>query len=393
MITFKQFLDEARMTKSVFSSAIERLGDAKLGYELEMWVPETSGFLIVKDEEYIGDFKKTAEEAKASLEDYLGVDVVVGNSDDKWKIVPDGSVQGPDNGVGIEVVSPPLPVADALDDLKSCFRWMEKNDLETNSSTGIHINLSIPGLKQKLDPLKLILFMGEAHVLKSYAREANTFATKHYNDLISGIQKSGRPPKDAKQLIDLASEMLQSAKYRTVNLSKLSQGYLEFRTGGNDNYHKKYKQIESDVGRFLTVLELACDPDADRQEYLKKVGKLFDAAKTAKTQPPPGYYAVSKPGSLEALIGPTILNLFKANIHGEDYKRATERLRQIMDSTGHAIASGQIDEVSVKAIAEFKVWFSRLNKGNPGVLKQIQDDASAEENENIKAFVKAFNLK
>ena len=393
MITFKQYLSEKAMNRGVFTSAIERLGDAKLGFELEMWVTENSDFLIVKDDAYIGDFQKTAKMAQKSLEDYLGVDVVVGESETKWKIVPDGSVQGGDNGVGIEVVSPPLPVQDALDDLKSCFRWMSKNGMETNSTTGIHLNLSIPDLKSKLDPLKLILFMGEKHLLQSYAREANTYAKEHMDDLITGIKNGGRIPKTAWKLHAMATAALKAEKYRTVNLSKLEQGYLEFRTGGNEDYHKKYSQIESDVGRFLTLLELACNPDDDKNEYLKKLAKLFNSASAAKTTPPPGYYTTSKPGSLEALIGSSTLNLFKAKIHGEQYDSATDRLRQLMDTTGHAIDSGKIEEVSVKAIAEFKVWYSKLQKNVPDVLKKIRDGADADEIKNINTFAKAFNLK
>lgn len=394
MITFKQFLDEARMSKRVFDGAIERWGnDAKLGIELEMWVTENSDFLIVQDDEYIGDFKKTAEEVKKSLEDYLGVDVVIGQSDDQWKIVKDESIQGEDNGVGIEIVSPPLPVADALGDLKVCFKWMDKNGMETNSSTGIHINLSIPELKAKLDPLKLILFMGEAHVLKSYARETNGFAKKHFDDLVASIKKAGRIPKDAVELQTVARQFLQDAKYRTVNLSKLSQGYLEFRTGGNDDYHKKYKQIESDVGRFLEVLEIACNPDAERKEYLKKLTNLFNAGQAAKNASKPGSYGNPKPGSLEQILGSGTLDLFKAHIYGEDFDRAKNRLKDIMDVTGHGIVIGEIGEISVKAIAEFKVWYTKLKKNNPEVLKQIRDEAEGNELKYINAFAKAFNLK
>ena len=395
-ITFKQYIDEARMSKSVFSAAIARLDDAQLGFELEMWVTENSDILIMSDERYIGDFAKTAEEARKSLEDYLGVDVVVGESADKWKIVPDGSVQGSDDGVGIELVSPPLPVQQGLEDLESCFRWMVKREVETNSTTGIHLNISIPNLRSKLDPLKLILFMGEEHVLKSYARETNTYATKHYSDLVNSIKTVGRLPREAKQLQTYATALLQDAKYRTVNLSKLRQGYLEFRTGGNEGYHKKYKQIESDVGRFLTVLELACDPEAEKNEYAKKLAKLFNAGRDAKLEPKPGSYGGPKADSLERIIGRSSINRLKAHLEGEDADRVQNILVQIMDSTGHAIKTGEIDTVPLKAVAEFKVLFGRARKLSPDMLRDIRKVADTSQNadsDNINAFAKAFNLK
>lgn len=291
MKTFKQFLDEAKMNSGTFASAIERLSSsAKLGFELEMWITEDSDFLIVADHDAnVGDFKKTAELAKESLEDLLGVDVQVGTATvNSWRIVRDDSIEegvGNDRlGVGIEIVSPPTPVEDGIGDLKQVLRWMTKNKVVTNSSTGIHLNLSIPEIKEKLDPLKLVLFMGEQHILKSYDREFNTYAKQHRDTLLAAIQQTGRLPNDAKGLMAIAgSALAKGEKSRTVNFRKLREGYLEFRTGGNTDYHKKFPQIESDIGRFLAVLEIACDPDAERKEYLKKLAKLFNAGlETAK---------------------------------------------------------------------------------------------------------------
>lgn len=281
MITFKQFLGEKAMNPGVFTDTIERLsGSAKMGFELEMWVPEESDLLIIKDEDSsLGDFMKTAKEAQASLEDFIGYDVKIdGDTSKYWSVTADQSIQEGGVGIGIEVVSPPEPVEDSMANLKMMFRWMTKHEVITNSTTGLHINLSLPGLKEKLDPLKLILFMGESHVLASYERKFNAFAKEHGEDLMAEISRTGVLPKNASDLKHIASRALKFEKYRTVNLSKIEQGYLEFRTAGNTDYHKKFAQITSDVGRFLTILELACDPSAERKEYIKKLVKLFNSA-------------------------------------------------------------------------------------------------------------------
>ena len=400
MITFKQFLSEKALRPSVFAATIERLsGSAKMGFELEMWVPEDSDLLIISDEDSAnGDFKKTAEQAKDSLEDSLGYDVTInGDSSKGWVIVPDGSIQAPGVGCGIEIVSPPDPVEDSLGDLRQMFRWMTKHDVITNSTTGLHLNLSIPDIKEKLDPLKLILFMGEGHVLSSYGRKLNTYAKEHGADLIDTIKNTGKLPNDAAGLKRYATHALQDVKYRTVNLSKLKDGYLEFRTAGNENYHKKFDQVAGDVGRFLTVLELACDPDAEKQEYAKKLVKLFNAGRDAKTKPGEYSYGI-KPGTLESIVGKSTIDRLKMHIEDNRMTRAETVLGQIMDSVGYEIVTGKYEHIPVKAIAEFKVLYTKVVKNAilydaPDLLSQIRKNAYGDEKKNIDAFAKAFNLK
>lgn len=405
MITFKQFLSEKALRPSVFAATIERLsGSAKMGFELEMWVPEDSDLLIISDEDSSnGDFKKTAEQAKDSLEDSLGYDVTInGDSAKGWVIVPDGSIQAPGVGCGIEIVSPPDPVEDSLADLRQMFRWMTKHDVITNSTTGLHLNLSIPEIKEKLDPLKLILFMGESHVLSSYDRKLNTYAKEHGADLIDTIKNTGKLPNDAAGLKRYATHALQDVKYRTVNLSKLKDGYLEFRTAGNENYHKKFDQVAGDVGRFLTVLELACDPDAEKQEYAKKIVKLFNAGRDAKGRGTNYSYTNSKPGSLEHLAEKSRVDLLKVAIDSENADRIKTRLMEIMFVIGHKINTGIVDTIPTKTVAEFKILYAKALKLAPEFaddIKDIRNDETVEgstrdvRKANINTFIKAFNLK
>lgn len=401
MKTFKQFLNEKALNSGVFAKTIERLSStAKLGFELEMWVPEDSDLLIIKDEDSsIGDFDKTAMGAKKSLEGMISGEIEISTTNiDAWRIVKDGSIQDEGTGCGIEIVSPPLPIEDGLGDLKQMFKWMVKHEVVTNSTTGLHLNISIPDLSNSLDPLKLILFMGEAHVLKSYQREMNTYARKHYDDLIAGIQKDGKIPKSSRLMHRAAIDYLKKEKYRTVNLKKLDDGYLEFRTAGNEDYHKKFDQVSRDIGRFLTVLELACDPVAERKEYLKKLARLFgDAKEVIKTTGSSSRNLSNEPspkGSLESIIGD--INLSSLNVLSNtstDSAKIVPRLSRVMNLTGRHIADGSV-EVSVKNIAEFKLLLSKLRKAEPDLISKVRASASSQvELDNVKAFMKAFNLK
>ena len=193
-----------------------------------------------------------------------------------WEVTSDGSIDAGQH-VGAELISPPLPLAEALADLQAVFAWMEKHNIETNSSTGLHINLSMPGIK-KVDPVKLVLFMGETYALDMFNRVGNIYTKSQVETMIGKIRANGYLPKDADTLRILASTTLDNSKYFSVNLSKLSQNYLEFRVAGGKGYHKRGKDVVNTVLRFVSALEIACDPDLERQEYLKKLAKLFDAA-------------------------------------------------------------------------------------------------------------------
>lgn len=394
MITFKQYLEEARMSKGVFAAAIERLsGSAKMGFELEMWVPEDSDLLIISHQDpNKGDFINTAQKAKESLEDLLGYSVRVnGESINQWRIVQDGSIQEGGVGCGIEIISPPDPVEDSLADLKMLFRWMTKHEVVTNSTTGLHINLSIPEIKEKLDPLKLILFMGEEHVLKSYDRKLNSYALKHRDDLMTALSEYASKPESVSMLKAMAGSALKKAKYRTVNLSKLDAGYLEFRTAGNADYHHKLNQVTDDVGRFLTIVELACDPEAEKKEYLKKLAKLFGAAQGKKHDDIGANPKDTLRTFVDSQSGGAVWGRLEHAI--EDGTDASDALYTAVYWMGKVLVSKR-PNISTKMIAEFKTMLNKIHKKVPDAWEKAKPKFDNETEEGyLKAFMKAFNLK
>lgn len=199
------------------------------------------------------------------------------NSYKSWGVVDDGSVKQ-DGMEGVEVVSPPMKPSLAIIQMKNMFRFMKNNDFETNDTCGLHINVSVPNMAQKLDPLKLMLFMGEKYILDVFERNGNEFAVPLYLKLLREVRDTGFMHKYPKKFIEAAHELLlKSGKYRTANLGKLIRnGYVEFRVAGGTDYHLKEKEITDAIGRFLTSIDLAMDPELERVEYIKKVSKLID---------------------------------------------------------------------------------------------------------------------
>lgn len=481
-MNFKEFLAEVALNDKVFASTIERLSeDAKVGFELECWVPEHSDlirgefqdgaatvsldnitslpewidffdidnqtlrdikheFAEWKDDsgntkatfrEYYenqftgakdfiqtydleplygwanreksevfgsdptsegeADFDQTAEAVADELGEFLGVKVHVGYSGDenRWRVVEDGSIDGEGVGVGIEIVSPPTSVEYGLEDLKLCFEFMENADFETNESTGLHINLSLPDLRRKLDPLKLILFMGETHVLKQYKRETNSYAKKHYDDLIQAIRDTGELPKGSDNMLNSAYAMLRKEKYRTVNLSKLTAGYLEFRSAGNTNYHKNYKRIFNDVGRFLRVLEVACSADAERNLYLKKIAKLYgDAAAAPKVDTLEDfvmhYAGIMTWESIEIMMSRT---------KARPEMSLVNPMFSVMVDLGYQLSKTK-PEVPPKVKAEFKQLLQKAAHNDPDILEKVKEKARENSSVNtLDYFLTSFNIK
>jgi hypothetical protein len=239
---------------------------------------------IEENENQEDDIELTADKVSDNLYKHVGKvkvfskahQTVKGND---WVIEPDGSITG--SGHGLELVSPPMKLEEGMKILKFITTWMDDNEIETNSSTGLHINISIAHL-DKLDPLKLVLFMGEKKMLTDFDRIGNQYTIPQISGIISNISNRGLlniTDKGARGLIDIARNCLSKDKYRTANLSKIEHGYIEFRVAGGHNYQKKFDTIETSIMKILTALDIACDPDADKDEYLKKVYGIFNKTK------------------------------------------------------------------------------------------------------------------
>jgi hypothetical protein len=197
-------------------------------------------------------------------------------------VEPDGSLEADDsNDVGLEFVSPPLPIDDILSDLNKVKKWAKVYGCYTNDSTGLHINISVPGYsRENLDFVKLALLMGDKYVLDLFGRAGNTYA-KSALDMVKG--KVRNDPDSAQQLLEkmkgnldsLASKAIHSgvtSKYTSINTK---DGHIEFRSPGGDWLDENFDQIENTLLRFTVAMSAALNPAAYREEYLKKLYKLL----------------------------------------------------------------------------------------------------------------------
>jgi hypothetical protein len=202
-----------------------------------------------------------------------------------WQLTLDPSIhpQADKPGHGFELVSPPLEVHAALEDLKKVCDWMEANKHYTNTTTGFHVNVNWgdKAEMQAIDKLKVVLLMGEKYIMQLFNRTTNEFTQSHIEKLQGKIAQSGskwKSDRDVQSLIARVNQLLDKQKYRTVNLDKLSNGYLEFRIMGGEDYHKRFEDVKKIMIRYAFVIKAALDPLAFQQEYEQELGKLISTA-------------------------------------------------------------------------------------------------------------------
>jgi len=250
-------------------------------------------------DDYYVSYRVTAQALKPILSQAVGRPVHVfdtyharkKNATD-WYIEPDGSVDEPEPGEqGLEIVTPPLDVPAAMQALQTFYSLAEKYQFRTTGAkgaTGLHINMSIP---DKVDPMKLALFLGDQHVLQSFGRENNDYARSvlaqlrdwDYADDASWRpvvkatrekQKGGRALVSQefrmKALKDIAADVMD---YHTVSISGENKKYFSFRHAGGD-YLADMGKVINTVGRFARALLIASDPNAYRREYMTKLSQL-----------------------------------------------------------------------------------------------------------------------
>ena len=210
-----------------------------------------------------------------------------------WYIEPDGSLVPKDGDGAAEVVTPPLPAKTAMDALTKFYQLADQLNLYTSkqNNTGLHINVSIP---EKLDVLKLAVFLGDQYVLQQFGREDNEYAQSVMQDLIRRTQPQKADDLTKVKTIkkkDIFGKPITQTKINYKMLGKLANDitddhvasisnngkYISFRHSGG-NYLGEYQKVYNTVGRFIRAMIIASDPNAYANEYQTKLYKLLQPA-------------------------------------------------------------------------------------------------------------------
>ena len=217
----------------------------------------------------------------------------------KYVVEPDGSLDPDDaNDMGLEFVSPPLPIDEMLSDLKKVKAWAEQRGCYTNSSTGLHINISVPNFDPaKLDYVKLALLLGDKYVLDQFGRSSNTYTQSALGKVEKIVRQN---PQVAQALLDkmrghmedLATKAVHSGETEKFTSINTKSNRIEFRSPGGDWLNDNLDKIENTLLRFTVALSAAMNPEAYREEYLKKLYKLLSpTADTNRNKDTVKYFA------------------------------------------------------------------------------------------------------
>jgi hypothetical protein len=203
-----------------------------------------------------------------------------------YRVETDSSLSDPDEpgDAGLEFISPPLTIPEMLGDIKKITAWANRVGAYTNDTTGLHMNISVPGYSmQKLDYVKLAMFLGDNYVLEQFGRAGNTYCKSALNKIKAEVKQDPARLKNMLQamqgeLNSIASKIVHTGntdKYTSINTK---DNRVEFRSPGGDYLDilaNDPAQITNTLLRTVVALDVAMKPEAFRQEYMKKLYKTL----------------------------------------------------------------------------------------------------------------------
>jgi hypothetical protein len=121
-----------------------------------------------------------------------------------------------------------LPIDEILGDLNKVKAWAKEYGCYTNDSTGLHINISVPGYsRENLDFVKLALLMGDKYVLDAFGRTGNTYAKSALGIIKDAVRNK---PEDAARLLDKMKGNLDQLATKAIH-SGITQKYTNQHQG------------------------------------------------------------------------------------------------------------------------------------------------------------------
>lgn len=245
-----------------------------------------------------------------------------------WRVEDDTSIEG--DGAKAEIISPVYDSpASMLKEIKSLFDFMSNSDVETNSTTGMHVTMSLPNEAGKINKLKIALLLGDQYVLKQFGRNYNSYTRSQENTLkdhVRSLQDDYKNEKSLSALEEIVASGLSDAKFSSINFKSVSNSsgneLVEFRIAGGDDYHADAEKVMKAVIRYAAVMQAGFDKDAYRKDYIKALFKLINNQETISTDAEIKAQQFIDPDSIDD----TVLGVFKSLSSEKHYTDAIEAL-------------------------------------------------------------------
>lgn len=263
-----------------------------------------------------------------------------GVDNEYWRVEDDSSIEG--DGTGAEIISPVYDSPRAmLKEMRSLFDFFESNNVETNSSTGLHITMSWSGENDKeTNKLKMALLLGDKYVAQQFGRERNTYSSsqiKAIEQYMGGIVNNIKDEKSLEKLEEIISAGINRGKFSSINFksasNELGNDLVEFRVAGGDDYHTMIDEIIKTVIRYGAVMQAGHDTNAFRNDYIKAIFRLLKGQTEITTDQERQAQQTVNPQTVDGKV----LSAFKSMSSKKHYKDAIEALGTAYDRLAKAV--------------------------------------------------------
>lgn len=188
---------------------------------------------------------------------------------------------------GCELITPPLPIADAKVVLRETFIWMKERGCKTTKECGFHINISFTDSRKmkKMKYTSLISNVPQEEILRQFKRSTSQFCM-HTNtikvsiaDLVdswsctNAILNNERSIHDLFKLLDNPTELINALRTEAElkvydiaednckelsivpKISDAGKRYYEFRMIGNKDYHLRHDEISRVLDTYTKAMK------------------------------------------------------------------------------------------------------------------------------------------
>lgn len=334
-------------------------------------------FTTIPEEDDYGYGELDGEQFAEDFSEQIGRPCIFSHSVTKqppangYVVVPDASLDSSEGG--LEIKSAPFSPEEMSSEIEKIKEWADNNDVRTNSTTGMHINVSVPNYsRENLDYVKLVLLLGDEYVSKQFNRLGTYYAQSAFRVIQSNASLETIEAlfdKLKSNMESIASKVIHEGytdKYTSINTK---ENRVEIRSPGNDYLGKYYKNVIDTVNRTVVALDAACDPKKYREEYMKKLAKAF-----APSQ-----------GSIEALF----IDYQAGNISKYQLKRKLEELRSYRNTK--KLKEQGIIETTLGDMHQGD-WIVEFNDGNMPMTQRIVVKKTEQVTDEKAAFAAAMKL-
>ena len=271
----------------------------------------------------------------------------------EYAVESDSSIDG--YGLGAEIISPVFSKPEnMLKEMKKFFKFLERNSVDTNSSTGLHITMTYnpdpdaptgdDGRQSvaKANRVKMAVLLGDKYLLSEFNRDRNTYTKSQMEELEFAVKKLQKEPGQ-KDSIKVAEEFLEKYisddKFRAIHFksqrdSKNNAKLIEFRIAGGEDYHLDFQKVFKSVVRYATTM-IAGHTDEYDKEYARALYRLLN--KATKLQSRDVEEVENLKTRFDDISGHPIVDTSKAIISSDRYLDFTSMLLTSMDTLKDAV--------------------------------------------------------